>query len=104
VMKGSAYLSEHLIDPITGHADDPTMTPLSRVFGMNEPMFMWICRPGNETLRARFHAGMTSIRFAEDIVTPSGEKQAQTFHADLAILTGSDLQHSRGKPWPLDRP
>lgn len=71
VMKGGAFLSEHLIDPVTGHADDPTMTPLSRVFNMREPMFNWICRPGNETLRARFQAGMTSIRFAEDITTPS---------------------------------
>ena len=46
--KASSYMSETLLDPITGHSDQDTHAAFQRAFGVDVSMWEWLERPENE--------------------------------------------------------
>ncbi|GAA5864130.1 hypothetical protein JCM8547_005145 [Rhodosporidiobolus lusitaniae] len=62
VMKGSAILTETLLDKETGHSYKPEHAASVRGTGMQEPIWAYWAQPGNKHLAARFGAAMLATR------------------------------------------
>ena len=72
IMKGSAFITDALIDPATSHSEELVNSPCMRVFNANS-YFDYIYAPGNEYQGARVQAGMNSLATSErSTVVPGG--------------------------------
>lgn len=71
-MKASAFISDALLDPATGHSEEPSDAPCLRLF-KTKNYFEYIHSPGNEYLNARFQAAMSSVAISErSTILPGG--------------------------------
>ncbi|KAJ7828374.1 O-methyltransferase [Mycena olivaceomarginata] len=48
--KSSAYMTDALLDPATASSQEPTVTPFSRTFSTDAPLFAWYESPENKDL------------------------------------------------------
>ncbi|KAJ7815989.1 O-methyltransferase [Mycena olivaceomarginata] len=55
--KSSAYMTDALLDPATASSQEPTVTPFSRTFSTDAPLFAWYESPENKDRLARFGIG-----------------------------------------------
>ena len=71
-MKGAAFITDALLDPVTSHSEETSDSPCLRLF-KTRSYFDYLYAPGNENLGARFHAGMCHITPSEgSTVDPQG--------------------------------
>jgi hypothetical protein len=71
-MKGSAVMIETLLDPATSHSEEPSNSPVLRLFKKTS-YFEYLHAPGNEYLNARFQAAMSGLAASESsAVVPGG--------------------------------
>jgi hypothetical protein len=56
-------LPENVLDAVTSDSEDPTATPLSRVYGKGKQIgaWSWLEEPGNEWRLKRVGTAMTSV-------------------------------------------
>ncbi|KAJ7848938.1 O-methyltransferase [Mycena olivaceomarginata] len=55
--KSSAYMTDALLGPATASSQEPTVTPFSRTFSTDAPLFAWYESPENKDRLARFGIG-----------------------------------------------
>ena len=72
LMKGSAFVTDALIDPATSHSEELADSPCLRTFKAKS-YFDYVYAPGNEYKGARVQAGMNSLATSErSTVVPGG--------------------------------
>jgi hypothetical protein len=60
--KMSAFMTEALLDPRTGHTDSPTDTVFNIAFNTPDHWWTWLSRPENEYRNIRFVMSMDATR------------------------------------------
>jgi len=71
VMKGSAFLTDALLDPATSHSEEPSDSPCLRIL-KTKSYFDYLYAPGNEYQSVRFQAAMGHVASAENSTVISG--------------------------------
>jgi len=70
-MKGSAFLTDALLDPATSHSEEPSDSPCLRIL-KTKSYFDYLYAPGNEYQSVRFQATMGQMASVENSTVISG--------------------------------
>jgi hypothetical protein len=60
--KSSSYLTETLLDPEFGHADEANKAAFNKTYNYNKDIWTWFEEPENKLRLTRFGAGMNGIK------------------------------------------
>ena len=60
--KSSSYLTETLLDPEFGHANEANKTAFSKAFNVDVDLWSWLELPDNRLRHVRFGAAMNGLK------------------------------------------
>jgi hypothetical protein len=85
-LKGSAYLTENLLDPATSHSSSVADTACVRGNNLGCSIWEHFAKPGNELLVAKFGTGMKAVKYMGGVSEDGG-----AFTLFLFLLSLLDL-------------
>ena len=65
MLKGSAYMTDTLVNPRTSHSYEITDAPINLAFNISDSFYVWMNRADNEYRRVRFDVNMHGVTQAE---------------------------------------
>ena len=101
LFKSSSYLTETLLDPELGHANEPNRTALNKALNIEGDFWNFLESPDNRIRLARFGAAMNGLRnmsSADSILEGSLSDVPRGFLGDHLTLDYRDYRVRLGQP------
>ncbi|PFH49323.1 hypothetical protein AMATHDRAFT_147951 [Amanita thiersii Skay4041] len=95
VFKGSAFMTDVLLDPVSGHSEAPEHAPLCVAFKTNKPSWEWYEEPENAFRLKRFAAAMAgSAKLDPPNAILQGFNWAELPANSLVVDVGGGIGHT----------
>jgi hypothetical protein len=78
VMKSMSYLTEAVMDPVSGHSDDIFDLAFNRAFNRKDGLWTFYEEPGNEYRLSRFAATMNA---SKNMAPPNAVAEGKLFES-----------------------